>query len=198
MSTNPKRDKLIDSAALLFHQRGLQATSLADIAAKADIPIGNVYYYFKTKEELAMCALEKRRALMENAYAMIENSLPDPRDRLREIVLIFDRVKDDYTCYGCPVGRLISEAQDMNHNITQAAVGIFDRFVEWAASQFKKLGYDTEAKAYATSIMSGIQGASILSKSRGNNEPLTDEIKRLTAWIDELPNKKIHLGKVAS
>lgn len=197
MNINPKREKLIDSAAQLFHHRGLHATSLADIAAKADIPIGNVYYYFKTKEELAMCALEKRRALMENAYSMIEDALPDPRERLREMVLMFDKVKEDYARYGCPVGRLISESDDMNHKIMQAAVQIFDRFVEWGTEQFKKLGYQTEAKAYATSIMSAIQGAAILSKSRGSSEPLAQEIARLTQWIDELPNKKIHLGKAS-
>lgn len=195
--SNPKRDKLIDAAALLFHKRGLHATSLADIAAKAEIPIGNVYYYFKTKEELALCALQKRKQIMETAYEMIEGAIDDPRERLREIVWMFDKVKEEYALSGCPVGRLIAEAVEMDHKVTQEAVQIFERFVEWASEQFKKLGHAEHARAYATGIMSGIQGATILSKARGNSAPLSEEIARLAAWIEQLPNKSIRLGKAS-
>ena len=33
-------------------EQGIEKTTLADIAQAADVPVGNIYYYFKTKDEL--------------------------------------------------------------------------------------------------------------------------------------------------
>ena len=49
---NDKRDRLIDAANDLIYQQTFNATTLADIAAKANVPLGNVYYYFKTKDDI--------------------------------------------------------------------------------------------------------------------------------------------------
>jgi hypothetical protein len=43
---------LVEAASRLFYQQGFEHTSLADIAAAAEVPLGNVYYYFKAREEL--------------------------------------------------------------------------------------------------------------------------------------------------
>ena len=55
-----KRTRLIETATKLAYARGFRETSLADIAAAARVPVGNVYYYFKTKEELAEAVVERR------------------------------------------------------------------------------------------------------------------------------------------
>ena len=47
-----KRTRLIETAAKLTHEHGFNRTSLADIAEESGVPLGNVYYYFKTKEAL--------------------------------------------------------------------------------------------------------------------------------------------------
>jgi AcrR family transcriptional regulator len=44
-----KREALVLAAAELFWMRGFEASSLADIAEASGVPLGNVYYYFKTK-----------------------------------------------------------------------------------------------------------------------------------------------------
>ena len=40
------------SAGAGMASRVFKATTLADIAQAADVPLGNVYYYFKSKDEL--------------------------------------------------------------------------------------------------------------------------------------------------
>ena len=42
----------------LLHQQGIERTTLADIAKAADVPPGNVYYYFKTKDEVIAAVIE--------------------------------------------------------------------------------------------------------------------------------------------
>ncbi|NLB61543.1 MAG: TetR/AcrR family transcriptional regulator [Clostridiales bacterium] len=46
------RDDIINTAAKLFAERGVHATSLADIAAVAELSKGTLYYYFPAKEDL--------------------------------------------------------------------------------------------------------------------------------------------------
>ena len=49
---NDKRERLIQAADKLIYEQTFHTTTLADIAKLADVPLGNVYYYFKTKEDL--------------------------------------------------------------------------------------------------------------------------------------------------
>ena len=48
-----KRERLVRAAAECFREGGIRATTIKIIAERADVPIGNVYYYFKTKEDFA-------------------------------------------------------------------------------------------------------------------------------------------------
>ncbi len=43
-----KRDRLIDAASQLFYEQGVERTTIADIGEPAaDVPLGNVHYYFQ-------------------------------------------------------------------------------------------------------------------------------------------------------
>src|ERR1700739_2362726 len=53
-----KRQRLIAAASQLLHQHGVEKTTLADIAQAADVPVGNVYYYFKTKDDIITAVIE--------------------------------------------------------------------------------------------------------------------------------------------
>lgn len=196
MNIQNKRDRLIDSAAELFHRQGLSATSLADIAKHAEIPIGNVYYYFKAKEELALAVVEKRKSQFSAAYALLEEAIEDPRRRLIEAVGYFDKVGEQYARYGCPVGKIIEDADVTKDNVAKAAAQIFGDFVDWAERQFQHLGHQDTARQYAIFLMSGIQGSTIMAKAFNDPQVITVEVERLIQWLESLPNRKIQLGKV--
>jgi AcrR family transcriptional regulator len=66
------RQALIDAAATLFEQRGYDGTTIADIAAAADVSTRSFFSYFATKEEVlfpdadaritaALTAIDERR-----------------------------------------------------------------------------------------------------------------------------------------
>ena len=59
VTANPgKRERLVESARALIHEQGVHPTTLAEVAKRADVPAGNVYYYFKTKDELVAAVLD--------------------------------------------------------------------------------------------------------------------------------------------
>ena len=80
-----KRDRLVAGARELLHQQGVEATTIAEIARAADVPVGNVYYYFKTKDELVEAAI----AGHTNDVHAVLNSLErhrTPQARLKALV----------------------------------------------------------------------------------------------------------------
>ena len=67
-----KRDRLVLAAVQLLHQQGIERTTLADIAKLADVPAGNVYYYFKTKDEVIAAVVEAHVQQVRAALASID------------------------------------------------------------------------------------------------------------------------------
>lgn len=196
MNANTKRDRLIDAAADLFHKKGLLSTSLADIAKHADIPIGNVYYYFKAKDELALAALEKRMAAMDEVYEHLDSAYADPRERLLQIVQFFDKMKEDYGRFGCPIYRMITDGSENDKMpVAETARTIYEHFTAWADKQFRALGYGDEAFGHAIALLAGIQGGAVMARAYDNAAILEAELTRLQRWLENLPNRKIFLGK---
>lgn len=195
--TNPnKRELLIEAAAELFYHKGLNATTLEHIAKHADIPTSNVYYYFKDKETLALAAVEKRKQQFTAAYEALNQALDDPRQRLIEAARYFDKACDQYTHHGCPIAKILDDADVGTDTVAKAAAQVFVDFVNWAEQQFQALGQAQDARKYAVSLLSGIQGAIVMAKAFNNPHIITVEIDRLVGWLETVPNRKIQLGKI--
>jgi TetR/AcrR family transcriptional repressor of nem operon len=60
----------------LAYRHGFRETSLADIAEAARVPVGNVYYYFKAKEELAEAVVERRLEVQANREQLARDGCP--------------------------------------------------------------------------------------------------------------------------
>src|ERR1700722_7286773 len=67
-----KRQRLVEGARLVLRQQGVEKTTLADIAQAADVPVGNVYYYFKTKDELVQAAIDAQARDIDAALASFD------------------------------------------------------------------------------------------------------------------------------
>ena len=50
--------KILKNAAALFGERGYEAVSLEDVAARLDVTKGSLYYYFPSKDALSKAAIE--------------------------------------------------------------------------------------------------------------------------------------------
>lgn len=65
-----KRERLVQAAAECFREGGIRATTIKIIAERADVPIGNVYYYFKTKEDFASAVVAALSESSAKDYAL--------------------------------------------------------------------------------------------------------------------------------
>src|ERR1700729_2482048 len=78
-----KRAGLVPAACQMVHQQGVEKTTLADIAQAAGVPLGNVYYYFKTKNDIVRAIVETYLDEARAMLAAIEGAHAAPRDRLK-------------------------------------------------------------------------------------------------------------------
>ncbi|MDX1344835.1 MAG: TetR/AcrR family transcriptional regulator, partial [Sedimenticolaceae bacterium] len=54
------RLRIVQSANRLFYRQGYNRTSFTDIVEASGVPRGNIYYYFKTKEEILLATIDYR------------------------------------------------------------------------------------------------------------------------------------------
>jgi AcrR family transcriptional regulator len=180
-----KRSRLVSAAVELAYQNGFGATSLADIAREADVPVGNVYYYFKTKEEIGAAIVEHRLAQLSEQQQRW-NEAGSPKDRLCACVQGVFENRDFLAEHGCAVGTFCSELHKAGGPIATHATEIFARRLAWIESQFRALGKGKDANGLAVHLLSALQGVSVLAHSFHDSALVTTETKRLKSWIQSL------------
>jgi AcrR family transcriptional regulator len=85
-ASDEKRTVLVQSAKQLLHEQGFARTTLADVAQRSGVPLGNVYYYFKTKEAIAEAVIAAHEADLRGLFASWTTKHREPRERLRRLV----------------------------------------------------------------------------------------------------------------
>ena len=180
-----KRSRLISAAVGLAYQNGFAATSLADIAREAEVPLGNIYYYFKSKDEIGEAIVEQRLAEL-SAQRQRWSEAGSPKDRLCACVQDVFENKDCLAQLGCAVGTFCSELHKAGGSVATGATEIFAQHLAWIESQFRALGKGKESKGLAVHLLSAMQGVSILAHAFHNSGLVTTETKRLKSWIRSL------------
>jgi len=180
-----KRSRLLSAAVELTYQNGFEATSLADIAREAKVPLGNVYYYFKTKDEIGEAIVELRLAKL-SAQRQRWNEAGSPKDRLCACVQGVFENKDFLAEHGCAVGTFCSELHKAGGSVATRATEIFAQHLAWIESQFRALGKGKDSNGLAVHLLSAMQGVSVLAHTFHDSGLVARETKRLKSWIQSL------------
>jgi TetR/AcrR family transcriptional regulator, transcriptional repressor for nem operon len=179
-----KRERLVESARTLIHEQGVHPTTLAEVAKRADVPVGNVYYYFKTKDELVSAVLD---GYAQEAARLIDSFEPHrtPQERLKALVRNWDHQREAVARYGCPMGTLCTELDKAEGGLDKSGATVLALIIDWAEAQFRELGR-RDARDLALTLFAGIQGAALLANTFREPEILTRQARHLEGWIDSL------------
>ncbi len=179
-----KRDRLVAGARELIHRQGIEKTTIADIARVADVPVGNVYYYFKTKDDLIEAAIAGHthdiRALL--------NSLEryrTPRARLKALIRALTGHGALIARYGCPLGSLCSELGKRTDGLDQTGAEMLGLPIDWAEQQFRLIGR-RDARDLAVAMIASYEGIALLTNTFREPELMAREARRLERWVDSL------------
>ena len=180
-----KRERLVAAAVQLLYQQGAERTTLADIAKAADVPPGNVYYYFKTKDDVIAAAIDAHAQQVKTTLASIDAHHRSPKSRLKAFVREFIAQSELVAQHGCPLGSLCSEIGKRADPSSFAEAGLMLLLIEWAEEQFRSLGR-RDAHDLALDLVAAYEGNALLASTLHDPNVLSTAARRLNHWIDAL------------
>ncbi|MGH7911754.1 MAG: TetR/AcrR family transcriptional regulator, partial [Candidatus Dormibacteraceae bacterium] len=149
----------------------------------------NVYYYFKTKDEIVGAILRTHADDLEAGLAMLERRHRSPRARLKALIGVLAGRRDLIARYGCPYGTLCSELTKRRDGSDPAAARLMQVPLTWAERQFRALGR-RDADDLAIELVGSYQGSALLSSALGQPELMARQARRLERWIAALPGER--------
>lgn len=179
-----KRERLVEGARQVLHQQGVEGTTIADIASVADVPVGNVYYYFKTKDELVEAAIEAHESELRERLGELERHR-SPEARLKALARLWADLADLVARYGCPQGSLCQELHKRDDGLDRKAAALLAISVDWAEEQFAMMGR-RDAHELAVELVARVQGISLLTNSFRDPGIMVRHSRRTERWIESL------------
>lgn len=178
------RDRMIQSAALLFRENGYSGTGFRDVVEHSGAPRGSIYHHFPGgKEQLAAETVAWAAALIERRIAGAADS-GDPIVVLAAFVESWREVLEGSNFRaGCPVVAVAAEA-DAGSTATEAAASAFTRWQDLIGRTLLEAGVSrTDARRLATTVVAAIEGAILLCRTRRDIRPLRDVHRALEATL---------------
>jgi TetR/AcrR family transcriptional repressor of nem operon len=186
------RERLVETARLLFWERGYEATSLADVAHKAQARGGSLYHFFRTKEELLLAVLDRYFELLWPI--VIEPVFSRVSDPVERIFGILDGYRQGlvYTgcAHGCPIGNLALEVCD---DMPRAREKIAKNFEGWRGWIRKCLDEardrfpaDLNREQLAVFVLTVMEGAVMQARAHQTLEPYDASVAQLRDYFNRL------------
>jgi AcrR family transcriptional regulator len=184
MAENESKQKMVQSAAVLFREHGYSGTGVREVIEHSGAPRGSIYHHFPGgKAELAGEAV---RYASDVVAARIERAIGsgDPVAALRAYVAGWRRTLEhsDFRA-GCPIVAVAVEATE-EPALAEAVAAAFERWERMFATALREAGVSrARARRLATLTVSSIEGAVVLCRARRDVGPLVDVGRELEAVI---------------
>ncbi|MBO4819016.1 MAG: TetR/AcrR family transcriptional regulator [Firmicutes bacterium] len=162
------RERIVDSAKKEFLEKGIDKSSMRDIAAGSNMTVGNLYRYFKNKEELNNFIVgetlsEINKLVMEKSEntVSINSGDMDINMTVAQYIEVLDdladKLVDIYKSHKIEFNILMMHSK-LNDSITDWFASLIEHIIK---SHYKLNEYDKQIKilshGYAVSVFAGIR-----------------------------------------
>lgn len=186
--TNPEaRLRLVATAADMLRRRGMNATSIRELAKAAKAPLGSTYHYFPDgKKQVITEAIQfagdkisgmLQKALIHGAITGVNSFLQVWRDV----------IESTHFNAGCPVvAAAMEEATNEDVEAAHAvAAAVFNQWRKLLGDALVKEGIEQErAGALATMIITSAEGALAMCRATKDIEPFEQVTEQLHFLLD--------------
>ncbi len=188
------REKIVHAAADLFYLQGYQGASLEAVAQQAGVNRGSLYYFFRSKKNLALAVIGHfERMIHENFLAPALKS-PGGREKLARLAELYSTMPlAAAPCCGCPIGKLSLELSGLDEELRLRLKGVWEGVlgeIEGMVRQAREEGSlpaSSDPHGLARAFFSQIQGAHIIARSVLDEEALRADCRRAfegLSWIN--------------
>lgn len=188
------RERLVTTAAMLFHQHGVAATGLDAILRAAGAGKSQLYHYFRDKDDLVRAVAAHHRTVL---------GLLDPGPPLADWAALeawldglIDFLEARDCAGGCPIGTLAAELAEQpgtaRDEVADALAVWRERlrstFADWQSRGL--LARDRDPQALADFLLAAKQGGMLLAKTFRDIGPLRRALAEALAHLRYAPPTK--------
>jgi TetR/AcrR family transcriptional repressor of nem operon len=196
MRSTSNRDYVIKVVSELFLVRGFACTSMDDVVKHSGVSKSNIYYHFKSKDELTLAVLEGYIASLQSLFreqaSGEDGALLSKLEHYIEL-LIQELVERD--CVGgCPLISLMVEAGKTNEAVRVRLAEFFQqqthqltRLLEGGKSR-GEIRRDLPAHVLASLITSWLEGTLMLASIQKSASALREERDALLNMLKASPS----------
>ena len=183
------REKILVTAARLFHERGVSATSVEQVLAAAGAGKSQFYRYFPSKADLVSEVIRYQ----SDQHLGWQKALLAQLDSWEGLEDYFDALVAGHSerglLGGCPIGSLAAELADQNeaHRRELAeAFSLWEASIEQAMARMRaadRLRPHADPSRLATTTLAGIQGGYLLATLTKDVRPMMDTFEEILAYL---------------
>lgn len=186
------RQKLVETAARLFHAQGFAATGVAQILRESGANPGSFYHVFPSKLALLEAVLDwYADHLRPIVLDPIESSQPDPIERIFDLLAWYrDGLVQSGCRLGCPIGNLALEVSDIH---PEARPGIDLNLRNWArgirawlVEAADRLPPDCDRHALSLFVLTAMEGGLMQARAASSLEPYDACIRVVRDYFNRL------------
>lgn len=188
--TSDARERILTAAKTLMLSRGYSALGVAEICKAAGVPKGSFYYFFASKEELALAVIEEHWAGRRAEWTRALDGDVPPLPRLRRLyestaAELRAGQRSCGTVTGCLLGNLALEMSTGTATVRERLREIFDEqvaLVEEVVAEARGRGEVTVAdtRGAARALVAQLEGQVLFAK-------LYDDVGRVDVlWANSL------------
>ncbi|WP_019069666.1 TetR/AcrR family transcriptional regulator [Streptomyces hokutonensis] len=181
--TSDAGEKILAAGRSLFEERGYSALGVAEICRAAGVPKGSFYYFYESKEALALAVVDEHWAEQRREWARVLGGDAAPLERLRRL---FEETEAGLragqqgcgTVLGCLFGNLSLEMSNQTETVRVRLQEIFDAQVQMVdavvtAARDRGDVTVTDTKEAARSVVAQLEGQVMFAKLYNNTGRLS-------------------------
>jgi TetR/AcrR family transcriptional repressor of lmrAB and yxaGH operons len=178
---------MLRSAARLVRRHGYAATGWRQVVAEGDAPWGSQAHFFPGgKEQLAAEALAAAgERYRRQIVAGLEHA--HPADMLLGwVTLAAHELEASGWADGCPIATVALETAHLSDTLAEVCNRALTGWIDALAGAMRTRGVKPkEAKALATTVLAGVEGALLLARTARDAAPLRTVGRELAALLRE-------------
>ncbi len=181
------RTRILDVAERLVQVRGFNGFSYADVAAELAITKPSLHHHFPSKAGLGEALIARYAERFSKALAAIDADTPTAPAKLDAYVALYaDVLREGRMCL---CGMLAAEYQTLPSAIQGAVVAFLDDNEGWLEHVLEQgrtdrnMRFNGTARETARSILSGLEGAMLVTRSHGEVESFQTAATLLIAGL---------------
>lgn len=177
MAAESKQAQILDVAEAIVRARGYNAFSYADIAKKIGVSKASLHHHFPAKSDLGLKLVMRFKAMFAGALEQVDAHHTSSLIKLREYARLYEGSLQENKM--CLCGMLAAEHETLSDSMQAEINDYFDGHEKWVAKvllegkETGELAFTGEPARHASLIVSNLQGALMIAKSKRSMDHIT-------------------------